>query len=236
MKIKDPHFRVYDALDAIRDGTTPSDVNTQIIMKAINNDPNIDPNLHKAYCLFDNERKRTIVDAFFITGALYDAIHRVTDIDIKILQLYHQYFIDLTVFEDRLDAHDYVQYISRFIDPQNAAILQTAMLNGPTQLQWLYGRNMKERPKYTPLIVLENMMLENMHKARAARHLPLTSPGTKVGLECSKQAIQAAINLQRLNPMDDQDALADLKLALTHEDKSINAETEGAPDPDEILH
>jgi hypothetical protein len=75
-----------------------------------------------------------------------------------------------------------------------------------------------------------------MYKALAGRTAPLNSPTARAALEHSRTAIQAAANLQKLNPTDDVDALAELKLALTYQDNSISVHTVGAPHPDEILH
>lgn len=234
--MKDPHYKAYAALEAVEENKNPRDGDVQAIMRAIRNSKDADPDLRYAWEMFETERIRTILDAFLLGGALYDVIQRVTEIPIPVLKAYQTYLFDTSVFRNRMEAYNYVCEMQRYMDPQQSAYFQSVITGGPLQLQWLLGRDHKDRPQHTPVNVLEVLMVESMYKALATHGLPLTSQAARMGMECSKQAIQAAANLQRLNPADDVDALAELKLALRHEDHTIHAGIEGAPAPHEILH
>lgn len=234
--MKDPHHRAYAAIEAAEAERTPRDKLTADLVRVIKKEKGVCPHLQHAWDLFTREDIRIILDAFLLGGALFDVMSRVTGVPYEVLKAYREYIFDIEVFRSRIEAYSYVNEIRQYVSPQEASFLQTAITGGPERLQWLLSQGRQDRPQHTPVDVLETMMIENMYKALSARGVPLTSQAAKVGLECSKAAIQAAANLQRLNPADDQDALAELKLTLRHEDRTLQAGSADAPHPDDILH
>lgn len=232
----DPHHWAYAAIDVLEEDLAPKDEKTAELVKALRDTSEKTLPIREAWKLFRREDTRIILDAFFLSGALYSAINASLGLRLDIIQAYHEYLFDMSGFQSQLDTYCYVDDVRRYINPNHALYLQTAITGGPEALQWLWSRGPKGRMKHAPTEVLETMMVENMYKALSTRHVPLNSDIARIGLEHSRTAIQAAATLQRLNPTDDQDALAELKLKLTYEDKSMNLLTEGAPRPDDILH
>ncbi|MGD9209179.1 MAG: hypothetical protein PVI90_00310 [Desulfobacteraceae bacterium] len=232
--MKNPHFRVHAALAAMDHDKKVSDPKIATIINAIEGQ-NVSDAIKYAWEQYAQENIRIILDALLLGGATFSLIQQVTDIPINVLQAYCDYFFDISVFRNRLERYNYVTIMRNHVTPREAMLLETAITGGPEVLLWLLSPG-KKTLKHTPVDVLEIMMTENMYKAISARTAPLTSPTAKIGLECSKTAIQAAANLQKLNPTDDIDALAELKLTLTYQDNSISPNTLGAPAPKDILH
>jgi len=233
---REPHYRAYEAIAVLEEGKTPSDEKVAAIVAAVRQDPGCSVPLSRAWALFERESSRVPIDAFLLAGARYTAINQALGIPIEVLQAYHEYLFDTSVLENHLDAYCYVNDVRRYMDPNNALFLQTAITTGPEALQWLWSAGIKKRIRHAPTEVMELLMVEHLYKSLSTKHAPITSEVSKAGLEHSRAALQAATALQRLNPMEDQDALAELKLALAHEDRTISAQTEGAPRPEDILH
>lgn len=230
----DPHFRVQAALAVVDHNKRTTDPKVATIVKAILGE-SVAEEVKYAWEQYAQENIRTILDALLLGGAALSLIQQVTEIPLNVLQAYCDYFFDTSVFRNRLERYNYVSMMRKHIPPREAMLLETVITGGPEVLIWLLSPGRKTL-KHAPVDVLETMMTENMYKAISTRTAPLTSPVAKMGLECSRTAIQAAANLQKLNPTDDVDALAELKLALTYQDKSINSAVLGAPKPEDILH
>jgi hypothetical protein len=230
----DPHFRVHAALAAIEDNRKPTDPKIALVVKAMKGQK-VPDEVKYAWEQYDQENIRIILDSLILGGASLSLIHQTTEIPVDVLQAYCDYFFDVTVFRNRLERYNYVNVMRMHVPPQEAMMLETVITGGPEVLIWLLSPGRKTM-RHAPIDVLETMMTENMYKALAGRTAPLNSPTARAALEHSRTAIQAAANLQKLNPTDDVDALAELKLALTYQDNSISVHTVGAPHPDEILH
>ncbi len=230
----DPHHRVYAALAALDRNETPQDPKTAVIARAIRGQK-VPAEVRYAWEQYNQENIRVILNALILGDASVSLIHTATEIPVDVILAYQEYFFDRSIFRNRLERYNYVQTVRHHVPPHEAMMLETVITGGPEVLIWLISPG-KKTLKHAPVEVLEIMMTENMYKALSTRTAPLTSLTAKMGLECSKTAIQAAANLQKLNPTDDVDALAELKLALTHQDNSISAQTAGAPRPEDILH
>lgn len=230
----DPHFRVHAALAVINNNTPSPDPKITLIANVIEGHQ-VPPEVQYAWEQYDQEEIRIILDALILGGATLSLISQTTEIPVNVLRTYCDLFFDVSVFRNKLEKYNYVNAIRDYVHPKEARLLETAITGGPEVLLWLLSPGRKTM-KHTPIDVLETMMTENMYKAIAGRTAPLNSDTAKRALEHSKAAIQAAAQLQKLNPTDDVDALAELKLALTHQDKTINALTDGAPRPEDILH
>lgn len=230
----DPHHRVHAALAAIDDDKTPTDPKVAMVARAILR-KKVPKEVKYAWEQYEQDNIRVVLDALFLGDATLSLVQQTTEIPLEVLQAYCEYFFDKDVFRNRLEKYNYVETTRRYVAPREAMLLETVITGGPEVLIWLLSPGRKTI-RHAPVEVLETMMTENMYKALSGRTAPLTSQTAKMALECSRTAIQAAANLQRLNPTDDVDALAELKLALTHEDRSINEKTLGAPRPEDILH
>lgn len=230
----DPQHRVHAANAVLTNGTKPADDKIACIAKTIEGRSPTTA-LQKAWEQHQQESVRMVLDALILAEAPLALIRDATGITLEVLQAYNEYFFDTSVFSNRLERQAYAELMCHYATTtKEAQLIQAAMSGGYETLIWLITPGRKVL-KYAPKEVLETMMVENMHKALIGRSAPLTSHTAKVALECSKTAIQAAANLQRLNPIDDVDALAELRLTLIHQDNSININTTGAPLPEDIL-
>lgn len=234
--IFDPHHRAYAILEALDEGKMPTDPKTLELYEAVTSDAPKKQALRKAWEYFLREDVRWQIDAFFLADALYTLTSTSLGIPVDVIQAYAEYIFDLSGLPNRIDRFCYVADVRPYIDPNNHLFLQTAITQGAEFLAWYTSRGIKGRVKYAPVEVMETLMVENAFKALSTRQFPMASEVSKEGTKCGQVAMQAAAALQRLNPTDDQDALAELRLKLTHEDRTISANTEGAPRPEDILH
>lgn len=243
----DPHYRAFAVLEfilhgklhqhaAYNGGNYKEDPLFEELLAAARLKKDANPELIDAWFIFKDPKKRVILDALLLSGAMYDAIEKCTEVPLSTIQLYEEYIFCLNVFSNKLDRLAYVNHIKQYATAVEMSYFQTALTGGPEMLQWLLSHNKKGRPKHTPLEVLETLMTDTMYKALATKHAPLDSNESKIGVEYSKLAIQAAAQLQKLNPTDDADALSELRIALAYKDETINKDNDGAPSPSEIVH
>ena len=107
------------------------------------------------------------------------------------------------------------------------------MTYGPEYLVWMLNGD----PSHTPKDIMTSVMVDALYRGRAHRNAPITSPIAKESRAWMSLAGSTAINAHRLDPSGDaDDALRDLKLALSYDDETTNEETPGAPAPSDILH
>jgi hypothetical protein len=234
--IFEPHHWAYAVLEALDEGKAPSNPKAAELYKAVTEDAPKHQALRKAWEYFLREDVRWQIDAFLLANALYTMTSNSLGIPVDVVQAYAEYIFDLSGLPNRIDRFCYVADIRPYIAPNNHLFLQTAITSGAEFLGWYHSVGIKGRVKYAPPEIMETLMIENTFKALSTRQSAITSDAAKEGLKYSQAALQAAAALQRLNPTDDQDALAELRLKLAHEDRTISAHTEGAPRPEDILH
>lgn len=232
----DPHHLAFAVLEALDEGKTPTDPKAVELYKAVTGDSPKTQAMRKAWEYFLREDVRWQIDAFFLAGALYTATSNSLGIPVDVIQAYAEFIFDMSGLTNPIDSFCYVSDIRPYVDPNSHLFLQVAVTQGAEWLTWYRSKGIKGRVKYAPVDVMETLMVESTFKALSTRQSPITSEAAKEGLKYNQAALQAATALQRLNPTDDQDALAELRLKLTHEDRTISANTEGAPRPEDILH
>ena len=194
--------------------------------------PKKDQDLAYAYDKYRSTLTRAILNSFLLANTTYDIIREATGIPMPVLAEYQRYFFDVTVFRDKMERIEFVEQECRYCAPQEAMFLKAAIQNGPDYLVWV----LNGKPKHHPRDVIEHHMMEGYFRSQAHRGTEITSDVALQAHRWSQTSHRAASDLQRLDPRDDQDALAELQLKLTTEDKTINQETEDAPRPEDILH
>ena len=233
MPIKDPHFRIYEALDitAGKAKQKPSDKRVATLVDILSG-KNKDPDLTYAWELFQEDRIRRSLDAFFIGDAMLDVIRRATDIPMPVLQRYNEYFFDTSVFRNRLERLVYIDNVSMYGDKQEAEYLQVAMCSGPAYLTWLLRGKVDLKPKD----YLEAHMVDSFFRGQAHRAVPIDSPIGREARVWGENGVRSALALHKIDPQEETNALEQLRLALRHEDVSLTADSKGAPAPEDILH
>ncbi len=138
----------------------------------------------------------------------------------------------MTAFRDKMERIEFVEQECRYAAPQEAQFLKAAIQSGPDYIVWI----LNGRPKCAPREIIEHHMMEGFFRSQAHRGTEITSEVAREAHRWGQTSQRAATDLQRLDPRDDVDALAELHLTLKHEDTTVNEETEDAPSPGDILH
>jgi hypothetical protein len=232
MARRDPHFRVYEALDIVEDPRKkPSDKKVEELVKVITRQSK-DEVLEYAWDKFQNSRSRICLNAFVIAEASPDTIRRSTGVPIAVVQAYAAYICDITVFRDRLDRLSYIDSVSQYGDQDEALYLRAAVTAGAPYIVWLLGNQTDETPKE----VVRAHMIDGYHRAKAHRNAPLDSIIAREARIWASESSKNAVALHRIDPQESQDALEQLRLKLVYDDGTISENTVGAPAPEDILH
>jgi hypothetical protein len=232
MAPKDPHFRAYHALEIV-DGqrTRSDDKKTQELVKVLKGTSS-DHRLCYAWDKFTDDISRIILDSFILADATFDVIRRTVGVPIDVLDRYASHVFDVSVFRDLLERISYVRTTKEYLAPDHQAFLEAAINKGPEYIVWLINGSHGKSPKD----ILESTMAESHFVGLGHRGAAITSEQARQARGWLDTSMKAATNLQRLDPRDDQDALAELKLTLAHSDRVLSAEDPDAPRPEDIVH
>jgi hypothetical protein len=229
---RDPHHRAYAAIEvANKERAKTDDPKTKELVKVIGGTSS---NSHLVYAWdkFSSTHSRIVLDSFLLADTTYDVIRRTTGVPIEVLQAYAEYIFDVAVFRDYLDRIDYVGHCRTYLPREEQAYYEAALTKGSDYIVWLMNGKVTTAPK----AALEAVMVEGLFMGQAHRGADINSETAKQARAWLQLSSQNAANLQRLDPKDDEDALSELHLALTHDTKVINKDTPDAPAPDEIFH
>lgn len=232
MPQRDPHFRAYMAIEVADKQRAPSDdPKVKDLVKVIKGTSS---NHHLCYAWdkFTDDLSRTILDSFLLANTTFDVIRRTVGTPLEVLQAYASHIFDLTIFRDLLERLSYVRDCKEYMPPEQQAFFEAAMNKGTEYIVWLINGTHDKVPRDA----LENTMIESHFVGLAHRGVSITSEQARQARAWLETSMKAAANLQRLDPRDDQDALAELKLTLTHTDNVISPEHINAPRPEDIVH
>jgi len=228
---KDPHFRVYEALDIVEDPRkVPSDTKVAELVQVITKQSQ-DEVLKYAWDKFQDDRSRVCLNAFIFAGATPDEIRRNTGVPIAVTLVYATYICDVTVFRDRLDRLSYIDRVSQYGDQNEALYLRAAITAGAPYITWLLGNPTNETPKE----VIRDHMIDGYHRAKSHRNAPLDSAISREARCWAAESSKNAVALHRIDPQETHDALEQLRLKLVYDDGTINENTVGAPALGDIL-
>lgn len=232
MPRRDPHHRPYAAIEiAEKTRAASSDAKVKELVKVIQGNSS-DTILAYAWEKFSSSFSRVILDSFILANATFDVVRKATGVPLEVLQMYSSHIFDAEVFRDYLDRVEYVGYCRTYLPREEQAYYEASLRHGPEYIVWLLNKTVTKAPK----VAIETAMVEGLFMGQAHRGADVTSEVAKQSRAWLQLASQNAANLQRLDPKDDEDALSELHLALTHESNVVHAEVEGAPGKDEILH
>lgn len=231
MRRIDPHHYAYAVLDALESGVTPVTEKARVLLSVVDG-TEVNEVLRYAWNKYDEPIERTIIESFLLAEAPIENISKVTGVSPAVIKAYNEYIFDTLVFRDRLERISYVAKCRGYLPRDQFAYLESALTRGWEYLAWLLSHTAAHPPRK----VLEVVMAEGLYMGLAHR-------GTQPETERAKQAkawlqtgVAAATTLLRVDPNDDADALSELRLALVPEDTVSNAETTGAPAPEDIVH
>jgi hypothetical protein len=229
-----PYHIIDVALRCVNDRTSSDDEDVKRLLRVMHGKkvPKKDADLVYAWDKYQSPLTRNILNAFLLADATYDIIREATGIPLAVLKEYQKYFFDVDVFRDKMERIEFVEQECLHAAPQEAQFLKAAIQSGPDYIVWI----LNGQPKCAPREVIEHHMMEGFFRSQAHRGTEITSEVARQAHRWGQTSHRAAADLQRLDPRDDQDALAELHLRLTHDDETVNETTEDAPRPEDILH
>jgi hypothetical protein len=229
--VKDPHHRIIAAQQAIEQGKKPKDAKVADIILAFTSGKGAKEDLIYAVSIFLESYQRAVLDALCLGRATTEEIFDATEIPHKVVVAYQDYFFDQDVFKNNLDRITWVRGLQDYLVPDELQLLQAAITVGPRYLVWL----LTGRGKFTPTEVLRFSMNDAMFRGFAHRNAPLDSAVAQEAHRWIRTAERLAKTLHGIDPQDQEEAAKQLRIALTYDDTTVNAETSGIS-PDQILH
>jgi hypothetical protein len=229
--VPDPHHRIIAAKKAIQAGEEPEDAKVRDIILVFTKHKDAKPELTYAIDVFLEPYQRTVMDALLLGRGSIEDIHEGTEIPHNVIAAYSDYLFDQTVFRNNLDRITWVQDNEKYLDQRQLQLLQSALTVGAQYLIWM----ITGRGKFSPAEVLRHTMNDAMFRGMAHRNAPLDSPVAKEALQWIRIAHNLAKSLHQIDPEDAKEAEKQLRMALTYEDTTVNAQTSGLS-PEDILH
>jgi hypothetical protein len=229
--VKNPFHIVDEATRDIEgEATAKRDKAKELV--AVMRDDIQDTDLNYAWDLYKDAYIRTIVNSLFLSNTPFEVMARTTEIPAKVLSLYGEYIFDLSVFRNRLERISFVNTYCQYVTDDEGQFLRAAITCGSDYVVWLINGD----PRHPPKEVLNVVMMDGFFRSQAHRGAPLTSELAKQARGWLQDAHRAAVNLQKLDPKDDEDALRELHMTLAYQDDTTNEEHLEAPRPEDILH
>lgn len=229
---KDPAHHLFSALQAINDKQMPCvDAKAQALIPVLQG-VSTDTVLTYAWDKYQDEFSRTVLNSLFLASATYEQMREVTGVPIDVLQRYHDYFFDTTVFRDQLERLSYVQAVESTVSAREAQFLRAALAVGPSYVIWL----LNGKPKDAPREVQNYVMMEGMYRSASTRGTTINSDAAKNAQRWLVMAQKAASDLMRNAPDESANTLQELKLALEYQDQTQSEGCQGMPAAADILH
>lgn len=233
MSFRDPHFRVYEAIDVIekRRKRNTVDERTQDLIDVIC-DSSTDMDLMYAWDKYKQTHARQFLDSFLLCDTPFEMIRQATGVNVNCLRVYASHIFDTSVFRDQLDKLQYIHDVSEYQSTEEARYLRAALTGGGPYLAWLISGRKATLSKE----VIQQLMTDAYFKCQVFRNVPLDSPLAREARVLAADAARYAGMLEKIDPQESSEALHQIMIELTHRDDTISEETPGAPKPDQILH
>lgn len=180
--------------------------------------------------LYENEEHRPALDAFLLAKASLDVVSQTLDIPVAILETYQHFFMDVSVFRNKLELISYATHYES--TPYGKELVRTAVTVGLDYLLWAYGGSAGQLDSRH---VIRKTMVDAYFRGMAHKGNALTSNIAKESLKWWLTAIKNAESLEKIDPHTTQDAVDELRIALSSHDDSLAPDE--APVPiSEIMH
>lgn len=233
MPFKDPHFRVYDAFEVLKGQRKRKTVDERTNeLLDVMNDASTDIDLSYAWDKYQQTSARLFLDSFLLCEASLEEIRQATGIGLGGLRAYSTHIFDNTVFRDQLDKLQYVADVSTYQTPEEAVYLRAALTGGAPYLAWLISGRKATMSKE----VLQTVMTDAFFRSQVYRGVSLDSPIAKEARILAESAARFAVALEKIDPQESTELMHQLTITLSHRDETINKDTPGAPQPENILH
>lgn len=232
--LKDPHHLLAEAYRLLETGNVPTsgDPKVQELILALQG-KSLREGLDYAIDKYRTEDHRHYIESMLIGGGSLDMIHHSTDIPREVVDCYCTYIFDRDVFRDRLDKFTYVKQLSnaKIITEEHFKLYQSSLVIGPDVIAW---RLKGELEDLKPASIIRRCLGDAMFRGLSHRLMPNVEL-TKNHVAWMKYTKELAAELAKIDPADEKEAAEALKVALRHEDNTVNAGTSGIPQ-DQILH
>lgn len=174
--------------------------------------------------------EREVMQAWIASGADDAYIEQVLEVPAAVTQAYRHLFFDMGVFRDRLDLLSWVRAYQQAPEAskEGAALLQMAVMRGPTVLAWIYGKGAVD---VDTTEVLKHAMADAFFRGQSSREYALSSKEASAAQALMSNAVKIASVLDKKKPSD-VNALA---LKLKYREMTTTA-NHAQQDGEELLH
>jgi hypothetical protein len=185
---------------------------------------------------YENEEDRHYIESMLVAGGPIELVRAATEMPLAAVTAYDEFIFDQSVFRDRLDRRNYVRELAatKTIDEDAFKLYQSAMVIGPDVIAWRLNNSKEVERMLKPGEIIRRCLGDAMFRGLSHRLMPNVEL-TKNHVAWMKYTKELAVELNKIDPADARDAEDALKVALRHEDKTVNASSSGIPQ-EKILH
>ena len=213
-----PDFRYKEVRRAVKDQTPPRNDRELTLYEVLNGRTGADYSVTYAYEIFCAEYQREVLQAWLATNAADNIIEANTRVPQPVIAAFRWLFLDLSVFRDDLALFDWARSYKG--SDFGKGILQQAVMNGPTALQWLFNRG---DVRIDPKVAMQQVMTDAYFRSRMGRGAGINSPEAKAAHQYMQTALKSA---EVLAKNDTGNMIADLIIKLEHRDLTLPVEEE----------
>jgi hypothetical protein len=229
----DPHHILRAAQEGVEFKREITDPKAREVALAIQG-KSVREGLDYALDKYNEDDHRHYIESMFLGGASIQDVKDATGITYAAAAAYDEYIFDRSVFRDRLDCISYVKALGQVqgIEEDQIKLYHSSLLIGPDIIAWrLNSANVEN---LDPSKIIRRCLADAMFRGLSHRLMP-NAALTHHHVVWMKHTKELAIELNKLDPTSTRDAKEALKLALRHQDETVNAETSGI-DQEKILH
>ena len=184
-------------LDDVREGKTEQgDYSTaQTLFRQYLKDPDsvMCPDHKYAFELFDNPRKREIIEGLLLADANFEDVEIVFGVNSVVLSVYENMFFNRDEFLTKLDIYEYA---STYPDKFGCDLKTRAYYIGADYIYYKYGNVIPKTEQQRNIV--KRMFLTSAYRAMEANFNTMTSDVTKESLAWSKHMLDAYSAIEKL--------------------------------------
>ena len=207
-----PDWRWLDIVRARAEHTPPTDALSLRVYNVMNGVEK-DGDIYEALGQYSVPYKRDALVTFFLSKATFQQIAIGTWVELPVLAIFEQLFIDPDQFKDKMDLRLYARfYRDNICEEQSRPLVDRAIDDGPYSLlnYWATGNELVRIPDEE---IATKLVMMAWSKVNVASQESIMSGAAKQGLSWSKLVKDVLTARNRLNPtpLDPEDLLLGIK-------------------------
>lgn len=227
-----PDYRLQVVREAVDQAApAPTESLSAALYALLKGDPCPHPAVEYAWDLYNVPNHRAALDAFLLAGVEVSRISSVLEIQEGVVATYRDFFMDTSVFRNRLERMSYAQNYEG--DAHGQELVRAAVTVGLEYLLWAFGA--PDRDRLDNKEVVRRTMIDSFMRGLAHKGNAVTSATAKEALKWWGTAIRNAQILEDIDPKATRQAYEELRMALEKHDPTYTVETSPVK-PEDVLH